>query len=484
MKKMIAKIKPTLSQIIIWSISLLLTIGLFFTVKNFTACWRITALPGIVPQSCLLPGNNQSPTQDVTIQPGSTISANTTLEATNSALSAPSVELPPPWDGVERVTVLIIGLDLRDWEAGSGAPRSDTMMLLTLDPLNVKAGMMSVPRDMWVNIPDFGYNRINTAYSLGESWKLPGGGPGLAVRTVEDFLGIPISYYAQVDFNVFVRIIDEIGGILVTPEQDVTIDRIGENDIPITLKAGETVSLPGDLALGYARARKTKDGDIDRSKRQQQVILAVLDRFLHPILDYTPKILPLYNELSSGVNTNMSFEDAVSLLVFLFNHQDIEIQRGVIDYSMAVPITLSLPNNGGAADVLKPIPDKIRILRDQLFETGGSLSPLAEGDQITLAVNEAARILVYSSVSDNGITTRTSEYFNSKGLNTTSSGNSSEGAYKTVVIDHTGNPYTLQFLVEVMGLDNSQIRTVLDFNASSDVEIHIGNDWASNNPLP
>jgi len=484
MKKTIEKIKPSLSQIIIWSISLLLTIGLFFLVKNFTTCWRITSLPGEVPPKCLVSENNSSPTQDITLQPGTTSLANSTLEATNPIVGVPGDKIPPPWDGVERVTVLIIGLDLRDWQAGSGAPRSDTMMLLTLDPISFKAGMLSIPRDMWVNIPDFGYNRINTAYSLGESWKLPGGGPGLAVRTVEDFLGIPITYYAQVDFHVFEKVIDEIGGIVVTPEQDVTIDRIGDGDIPITLKAGETVSIPGDLALAYARARKTKDGDIDRAKRQQQVIMAVLDRFFHPVVDIAPAIVRLYNDLSSGVNTNMTIDDLVRLLILLFNHQDdLEIQKGVIDFTMAVPITLSLPDNGGTADVLKPIPDKIRILRDQMFETGGAIAPLAEGDLNTKVVNEAARISVFSSVGDNGIVNRTSEFFNSKGLNTISAGNSSDGAYKTIVIDHTGNPYTLQFLLETMNLDNSQIRFVLDFNAASDVEIHIGYDWVSSNPM-
>lgn len=224
-------------------------------------------------------------------------------------------------------------LSRRDWEAGTGAPRSDTMMIVTLDPLNKVAGMLSIPRDMWVNIPDFGYNRINTAYSLGESWKQPGGGPGLAMRTVEDFIGVPIDYYAQVDFHVFERVIDEIGGIVVTPTQDVVLDRIGDGDIPVTLKAGETVSLGGDLALAYARARKTKDGDIDRANRQQEVVMAMLDRFLHPVVDIYSKFLPLYNELSTGVNMNLSINDISQLLVYLYENQDIEIQRGVINYN-------------------------------------------------------------------------------------------------------------------------------------------------------
>ena len=75
------------------------------------------------------------------------------------------------------------------------------MILLTIDPLTKTAGMLSIPRDMWVNIPGFGYSRINTAYSLGEGSKLPGGGPELARKTVEQFIGVPIQYYAQIDFR-------------------------------------------------------------------------------------------------------------------------------------------------------------------------------------------------------------------------------------------------------------------------------------------
>ena len=91
------------------------------------------------------------------------------------------------WDGTSRVTVLswvwitVIG------PAGSGPSRTDTMMLLTLDPLNNTAGMLSIPRDLWVSIPGFDNDRINVAYFLGEAYKLPGGGPAMAVRTVEGY---------------------------------------------------------------------------------------------------------------------------------------------------------------------------------------------------------------------------------------------------------------------------------------------------------
>jgi len=68
------------------------------------------------------------------------------------------------------------------------------------------------PRDMWVSILVSHYGKINSAYTLGENYKLPGGGPGLTIQTVENFVGIPIQYYAQVDFDAFASMIDDIGG--------------------------------------------------------------------------------------------------------------------------------------------------------------------------------------------------------------------------------------------------------------------------------
>jgi len=145
----------------------------------------------------------------VTIQSNSFIPVNgSTPQATSEqvqAISTPPTSLPEltltPWDGVGRVTILLLGLDHRDWEAGNEYARSDTMILLTLDPLSRTAGILSIPRDMWVAIPGFQHGKINTAYYLGDAYKLPGGGPGLAVDTVEQFLGVPINYYAQIDFQ-------------------------------------------------------------------------------------------------------------------------------------------------------------------------------------------------------------------------------------------------------------------------------------------
>src|SRR6185436_10667995 len=194
-------------QIIFWVITIILTVAGFIFVRGLITCWTITPLPGMTPSTCgtLSGGGLTEPTLN---EQGTPIAPIADLPP---AISIPDSNLPPAWDGASRITVLLIGLDYRDYIANAGAPRSDTMILLTIDPLTKTAGMLSIPRDMWVNIPGFGYSRINTAYSSGEGSKLPGGGPELARKTVEQFIGVPIQYYAQIDFFTFVEFIDLIG---------------------------------------------------------------------------------------------------------------------------------------------------------------------------------------------------------------------------------------------------------------------------------
>ena len=111
------------------------------------------------------------------------------------------------------------------------------MMLVTVDPMARTAGMLSIPRDLWVEIPGFEHNRINTAYFLGESYNLPGGGPALAMKTVESLLGVPVSYFAVIEFSAFERMIDEIGGIDVLVPERVKISPLGRRSRWLDAKA-------------------------------------------------------------------------------------------------------------------------------------------------------------------------------------------------------------------------------------------------------
>ncbi|TMB94303.1 MAG: hypothetical protein E6J42_11670 [Chloroflexi bacterium] len=129
---------------------------------------------------------------------------------------------PDVADAQQRINILFLGLDLRRDESDDTPARTDTVFVLTIDPYSKTAGILSIPRDLAVDIPDGSggvvNDRINTAFERGEMRK-PGSGPGLAVETVEKMFkdeihqDVPIDYYVVLNFNNFIDIIDELDGI-------------------------------------------------------------------------------------------------------------------------------------------------------------------------------------------------------------------------------------------------------------------------------
>jgi LCP family protein required for cell wall assembly len=210
-------------------------------------------LPGITPSTCGTTGNALTDPDEQ----GTPIAPVADLPP---AVSIPESNLPPAWDGASRITVLLIGLDYRDYIANEGPPRSDTMILLTIDPLTKTGGMLSIPRDMWVNIPGFGYGKINMAYFYGAGSNLPGGGPELARKTVAQFIGVDIQYYAQIDFNTFVEFIDLIGGIWIYNDENLRLDLVGTGKDKFKLNCCGMRELNGKKALAYVRCRYEEQG--------------------------------------------------------------------------------------------------------------------------------------------------------------------------------------------------------------------------------
>lgn len=460
-----------IALVVVFLIAAILTAYLtYIAVRDFVLSWELTQLPGVSISS------QQG-------EAGETPGAPPVVQDAQTPLQAVGGPTPEPWDGASRVTLLVMGLDYRDWLAGEGAPRTDTMILLTLDPLSRTAGMLSIPRDLWVNIPGgFEYNRINTAYSLGEAFKYPGGnGPGLAMDTAEELLGIPVDYYALIDFGAFVRFIDEIDGVKIDVKERITIDPLGD-DNTYRLKPG-VQTLPGDLALAYARARKTEGGDFDRAQRQQQVIMAIRDRLVHPQM--LPKLIAkapiLYQEIASGIKTNLTLEQVIKLAWFAQQVPEENIKRGVI----APPDQVLLTTSPEGDQVLKPIKDKIRVMRDEVIFGVGPISPAAVGmTPVELVQAEAPRLSVLNGTTTPGIAATTTEFFQSQGIPVASTGNAEQIYNRTTVIDYTGNPYTLSYLVNLMGIDTSTIFHRYDPASEVDVVLVLGQDWATSNPMP
>jgi LCP family protein required for cell wall assembly len=433
----------------------------YSTVRSMVSEWNLTDLEGfsLLNNPTAEPG---APTPDRTLP-----------------LQPSSGPTPQPWDGASRVTILVMGLDYRDWEENQGAPRTDTMILFTIDPLSGTGGMLSIPRDLWVNIPGFEPNKINTAYRFGEVYKLPGGGPGLAINTVEGLLGVPINFYALIDFYAFERFIDEIGGIEIEVPEEIKVDPLGPGNTVILEQGTHTIG--GDVALAYARARNTEGGDFDRAQRQQQVTFAIRRQILQ--LDQLPVLISkapvLYQEIASGVHTNLTLEQAIKLGVLAQQIDRENIQQGVI--GPPEHVTFGISPDG--LDILKPVPDKIRILRDEIFTTDTLSSPAANtSDLKALVQEENARVSVLNGTFTAGLAAASTEFLSEQGLNITVTDNARQAYNFTTLIVYSGKPYTIEYLAEMMEIASTRIFFSYDPTSEVDVEINLGEDWVGKLP--
>jgi LCP family protein required for cell wall assembly len=186
--------------------------------------------------------------------------------------------------------------------------------------------LLSFPRDLWVYVPDWRWQRINLADGRGESSGFPGGGPGLLKQTIQYNFGIPVHYYARVDFTGYKKLIDAVGGVDVVadcPLYDIFPDvPDGQTDIingdalssvitgTIDIPIAGVYHLDGKHALWYARSRKTTS-DFDRSRRQQRVLRSLWDEVQQQAL--IPQLPQLWDALTQAVETDLGFNDVIYL---------------------------------------------------------------------------------------------------------------------------------------------------------------------------
>jgi LCP family protein required for cell wall assembly len=457
-------------------------VGLFNFIRDLTTCWRLTSLPGTAPASC---ANSQ-----VTPLEGPVF---VTAQETDVPTAMPEPPIPeveyPEWDRGSRINILFVGLRGGDPLEEDCPFCTDTLILLTVDPITKTAGMLSIPRDMWANIPGFGYSRINTAWMLGRGSKLPGGGPDLTMKTISHFIGVPVDYYVQVDFDTFIDVIDLLGGVDVYNDETLFLDPVSHGkDFPkVKLTCCGLRHLNGRVALAYARCRHQEqgcsDGDLGRARRQQKVIFAIREKALNPesFRSFLAQAPELYNTFSEGIHTNLSMDDAIRLAVLVQDIPREEIRNAVIDNSMVQFDNVIL--GGQNASVMKPIPDRIRILRDQLFTISGPLSPLAQGYPSDLMQADHARIRILNGTTTAELDTRTGNYLSQLGMLATEFGNT-KAASRTTIILYSPKLYTLRFLMDTFGIKSStQILIKPDASQTVDIEIRLGQDWVNQFPV-
>ncbi len=468
----------------------------YYTVKNAVARATLPGLPSVdlaLPLASALPLTGTSEDLPVVlpiVRGGESGQIGTT--------GAPL----PDYERKERVNILLLGIDRRPDEFYS---RTDTMILVTVDPNTKTAGMLSIPRDLWVSVPGYGEDRINKAYFFGDRNNYPGGGPALAMKTVQYNLGVPVHFYAQIDFRGFEEIIDTLGGIDIYVPETIDDPTFPDNNYgydPFYIEEGQH-TLNGHDAMRYARTRATAGADFSRARRQQQVLLAIRDKALQ--IGIIPKIPDLWTNMSGTVETDLQLVDILELAQLADEIDTANIKNTIIDSRMTIDYTV--PDTG--ARVLLPLREKIRAVIDDMFTQTEPVeeSPTPEQVQAAQAAEEAAqaevraqeieqeaqrleeikafltqenaRLVVQNGTNISNLASQTALYLKNQGFNIVqfSPADASSYPHSVIVVYNEDKNYTLQVLKAIFGVTDENIRRSPNLKSDVDFRVIIGSDF-------
>ena len=221
--------------------------------------------------------------------------------------------------------LLLVGLDARP---GETTGRSDTVILVTLNPDENVIKLTSIMRDLYVEIPGYKNNRLNSTYVLG--------GGALLMKTIEDNFGVHVDNYIAVNFSMLGALIDSLGGLTLTVEDDYYMDRINavikmDNKVLGIALEDQLLTQPGEQlmtgkqAQAYARYRYgTEDGDFGRTKRQREVIMKIFEKLS---VKTVVELMTMVVENASNVYTNLSVADLASFAPVLVSMKDAQIEQ-------------------------------------------------------------------------------------------------------------------------------------------------------------
>lgn len=363
----------------------------------------------------------------------------------------------PDWASGDRFNVLLVGLDTRPGEPS----HTDTLIIVSIDPTNKVVGMLSVPRDLWVEIPGYGQQRINAAFAIGEA-RSPGSGMQLLKATMARVLGVTVHYYAMIDYRGLVKIVDTIGGVTIDVTMPIKDDEFPTEDYGYTriyVPAG-LQHMDGTTAMQYARSRHA-DSDFGRSKRQQQVLMAIRDQGIR--LDLFPKLPTLISNLADTVRTDLSILQIGSLAKLGLEIPKENIVQAAIDERFTSPYTTP-----DGAEVLLPRMELIRPLVKVITQRPGVLK-------------EQATIQVQNGTDAQGLAARWARSLQEAGFHVVGTAQSEQPNHgSTVILDSGDHPLTVAALKEILGTTN--VETSAENSGGADIVVVLGRDAVGKNP--
>lgn len=224
----------------------------------------------------------------------------------------------------EPFTVLLLGNDKRPGEVNA---RADTIIVAKIDPEARKVWMLSIPRDTRVQIPGHGTQKINAANFYG--------GPALMIDTVEEFLGVPINHYMDIDFAGFIKVVDSLGGVWVDVDTAIDDPKASSHGEYVNGKfTGQVIEpgyqlLNGDHALTFVRSRDFPDADFTRMRHQQMFFKALADQATK--LGNVLKIPGMVKDIAQYMSTDMGIGPIIDVMIALKDMGGANVQTATVD---------------------------------------------------------------------------------------------------------------------------------------------------------
>jgi LCP family protein required for cell wall assembly len=363
--------------------------------------------------------------------------------------TAPEQEAPS-WSGNDRLNILVMGVDTR--ETDPATRNTDTMLVLSLDPVNKTAAMLSIPRDVYIDKPGTFQGKINSAYAFG--------GPNLARRLVDDLLGIRIHTYVLVNFEAFNKIVDGVGGVVVDAKRPVRDEYYPTPDYGIervNIVTGPQL-MHGDLALKYARSRHDTN-DYSRARRQQEVIGALRTRLTQA--DALRTLPSLIDTVGTTLETDFDPANVLPLARTGAGIASADISSDVLypcggDYPHC-----ELSYNGDNGFFLFPDRAKVRDFAAQLFydpriRQEGAHVEIENSGARAGAVKDVADRLALRAYGIVGVTTGST-------------------ARSVILVRNTSKRYTAEQLRQALG--GIPMETSGDGSGGPDIVVRIGSDF-------
>lgn len=356
------------------------------------------------------------------------------------------------------VNILVMGIDRVPNASKNSrevfAGRSDTMLLLRIDPKDNTVRMLSIPRDTQVDIPDVGVAKINDANAEG--------GPALAARVVSRTLNdVPIDRYVRVTTEAFRELVDIVGGVEVYVPYPMKYVDVTQN-LKIDLDKGWQ-TLNGDQAEQFARFRKDQFGDIGRVQRQQTLLKALRQRLVNPTV--LPRLPQAVRVIQQYVDTNLSLEEMLALVGF-------SLKLEPDDFKMVLlPGRFSTPKESVASYWIMDPAGRDRVIREYFQQ-----NPTSSSAEAVSGASNQVRIAIQNATDNPQLSRRVAQYLAEKNFqNVYIVQDWPDRARQTQIIVQQGDLEAATILKKVLGIGKVEASSTGDLQ--SDLTIRVGADW-------